>query len=425
MTAIDNVRKRLRGVPAFALAFSVTGVAAAAPCADLNPVNPIYGAGGSAVTATLAAIATALVSLPEEDRVTIFYNDPGACTGYNSFVAGASTNLTYKYWNSAGVQGTCEAPASATTFAHMGNTPLLCPGNQPLPAGFAKFVAPVQTINLITHEDSTEDSISAEALYHVYGFGPGASGRSVEPWLVPNGVFGRRTSSFVHQILAGAIGVPATGFKIPSASPNNFLDENIPTVVAVGNWGNTNGANQPLGYVSGSAAELGETDAAYSVKTLAYQHFDQTCAYLPDTSRTKRDRLNARTGQYYLWTPAWLYARVNGAGEVESEITKKFIGWFDGTIESPDGVDIQEIIIESGDIPLCAMQAIRPEGDLSPIQSYAPDQPCNGYYEFVKTGDTDYTACDSNDECAGFDDKTGTTEICSFGFCELTYGQSN
>lgn len=413
--------RRAAALQAFAVTSVVSGAALAEPC-PTNLPNPIYGAGGSAVTATLGAVATALAGLPDEERVTIFYWDPGACAGYHAFAdkdtgRGLATPPAYFwYWNADGEKIQCEPNGDEPlSFAHMGNTPLLCPANanpepgvEPLPDGFGKFVAPVQTVNFITHIDSEYDSISAEALYHIYGFGPGFTGRSVAPWTEPNAVFGRATNSFVHQLARLSFGVPATGFKIPEA---NFVSTNQQTIENVYNWGNSNDPNQALGYVSGSAADQGADDG--QIKTLALQDFDQTCAYLPDSSPTRKDKLNVRKGQYSLWTPAWFYAQVDGQGAIENPLVEKLIRWFDGSLPPPEGANVVEIVIASGDIPLCAMQAIRPDGDLSPIVSYAPEAPCNGYFEFVATGSTDHASCTETSEC-----NEAAGEVCRYGFCE-------
>ncbi len=58
----------------------IAPAALAAPCADLDLPNPVYGVGGSAVTATLKAVGTALANLDEP--ITVLYADPGACPGY-------------------------------------------------------------------------------------------------------------------------------------------------------------------------------------------------------------------------------------------------------------------------------------------------------------------------------------------------------
>lgn len=408
MTTRSHSHPRFISTSAFLVASSLASGVLAAPC-PTNLPNPIYGAGGSAVTNTLGAVARALASLPPDQAVTIFYNDPGACAGYAHFVAPEiSQPDSFWYWPADGDPVQCEPNGDEElSFAHMGNTPALCPGGEDLPAGFGRFVAPVQTINVITHAASSEDSITAEALYHIYGFGPGAAGRSVAPWIEPADVYGRRTNSFVHQIVANLTGVPSGSFKIPE---DNFLRTNDETVAAVFLKGQTN-ANRPLGYVSGSAADAGEGRG--EVKTLAYRDFDQTCAYLPHSSRDRKDNYNTRTGQYALWTPAWFYAKTTDDGKIANPLVANLIGWFDGTLEAPGDLDVVELVIQAGDVPLCAMQAIRPDGDLSPITSYAPENPCNGYYEFVKTGQTDYVSCSDSTDC-----NEAEGEQCRYGFCE-------
>jgi len=400
----------------------VSSTVNAAPCSQVQAERRIYGAGGSAVTPTLKNVATALAGLPEAERITIFYSDPGACAGYGYWRDPQATNeRTFKYWNAAGTESTCEAPETEITFAHMGNTPAFCPGDVPLPDDAARFVGPIQTINFITHYDSQQESISAEALYYIYGFGPGAAGKSVEPWTEPAAVFGRSTNSFVHQIVARSINVPGTAFKIPAGAgttsdPGNFLVTNGDTVKAVNAWGTTSDVEQPLGYVSGSNATAGEQ--AQQVKTLAYQHYEQECAFLPDSARGKFDKANVRSGNYWLWTPAWFYARVGADGQPTDENVAKLIHWFDGTLLAPDalqappdlelpegatfnqyGLGVQQIIVLSGDVPLCAQQAIRPDGDLNPVVSYAPETPCNGWYEYTATGSTEHEACTSGTDC--------------------------
>jgi hypothetical protein len=380
----------------------------AAPCSEQITGRAIYGSGGSAVTPTLKNVAVALLGLPEEERITVLFHDPGACTGYGILRTPEPTlEVAFKYWNAEGAEFTCEATQDVVQFAHMGNTPALCPGDVPLTADLGQFVGPVQTINLITHADSNQDRISAEALYHIFGFGPGATGRTVAPWSNPNSVFVRRPDSFVHQIIAESVRVPGANFQLPTA---NFLQRNGEIVNAVDAWGDSANPDEALAYVSGSNAVAGED--AGQIKSLAYQHFDQTCSYLPDSSRTRRDKLNVRSGQYWLWTPAWFYAPIDELGKPAHEDVARLIAWFDGTQAAPEGVDVQEIIIQSGDVPLCAMQAMRSVGDLSPILSYAPENPCNGWYEFTATGTTEYQTCDETSEC------TGDGEACRFGFCE-------
>lgn len=395
--------------------FSFTPQLLADPCAELGLEGTlIYGSGGSAVTPVLRAVAVALATLPEEERITILYADEGgACAGYGWWRDPAETDVNFKFWDENDVQTICQAPQTATQFAHMGNTPALCPGDVPLPSGTEKFVATVQTVNFITDVASLEESISAEAAYHIFGFGPGA--HNIAPWNAPLGFFGRQSSSFVAQLVGHIIGVPSTVFVIP---PENIRTQNGDVVSEVASWPTP---EESLGFVSGSNAQAGEYASPPTIKTLAYQHYDQDCAYLPDSSRTRPDRANVRSGQYFIWTPGWFYSEVGSDGEPVDEAVEKLIHWVDGSLAPPDGVPVQEIVIDAGDVPLCAMQAIRPQGDVSPIQSYAPSDPCNGWYEFTATGDTTYQACDTTADCDGAEQDTEGTEIgeqCRYGFCE-------
>ncbi len=395
--------------------FSFTPQLLADPCDELGLEGTlIYGSGGSAVTPVLRAIAVGLAKLPADERITILYADEGAaCGGYGWWRDPADTDVNFKFWDENNVQATCQAPQTVLQFAHMGNTPALCPGDVPIPSGAAKFVATVQTVNFIAHVSSLEESISAEAAYHIYGFGPGAY--DIAPWNEPLALFGRQTGAFVSQLVGHIINVPATNFVYQDGKTYNTNGE---VVTAVGTWPTP---EEALGFVSGSNAQAGEYASPPTIKTLAYQHYDQDCAYLPDSSRTRPDRANVRSGQYFIWTPGWFYSKVGSNGEPENDAVRKLIRWVDGSLDAPEGIPVQEIVIGAGDVPLCAMQATRPQGDLSAIQSYAPSNPCNGWYEFTATGNTTYQACDATADCDGAEQDTEGAEIgeqCRFGFCE-------
>jgi hypothetical protein len=293
-----------------------------------------------------------------------------------------------------------------------------------LAEGTTRLVAPVMTLDFITAYDSNQRSISREALYHILGFGAGVY--DIEPWNNNNAIFGRTLSSFVAQFASGAIGVPAASFKLVNDA-THLLAQNDQVVTAVDNWANP---EEALGFVSGSNATKGYN--SQKTRTLAYQHTDQTCAYLPDSEEGKPDRANVRNGQYYIWTPAWFYTQVDEHNVPVDENVAKLVSWFDGSLETPEGYlavfnrstadplddieidNIQETIVLAGDVPLCAMHAMRRQGDFSAIESYVPDEPCNGWYEDIAFGGDAYQTCDVSTQCDGYDDG----ERCRFGFCE-------
>ena len=411
----------------FGAATLVAGSALGAACPDLP--NAIYGSGGSAVTSTLGRVAVALRSLPEP--ITVFWHDPGACPGFKYVVesqggllATDSTGTSVKYWDANGTQQTCDAVNVPLDFSHMGNTADYCtefPNGTP--ANFGDFLAPVQTLNFITDKDSSQKSISAEALYYIFGLG--AEAADIAPWTNPGHLVFRQRGSFVHQLGADAIFGELTKVYYDHPSVSGRLGVEVQTngqsVSSVASAGNGN-PESPLGYVSGNAADT----ATAQVKTLAFRYFGQECAYWPSSSEAAKDKINVRQGLYALWTPGHFYAPTNSSGAIISnragadateraaiaERVQKFIGWFTGSLPAPTVTPpILERIIAAGDIPLCAMQVTR-DGTFGAVSSYAPDEPCGCYYEAIATGNSAVCdACSTDDDCTG-------TQKCRFNYCE-------
>jgi hypothetical protein len=340
-----------------------------------------------------------------DDPITILWADPGACIGYEAFVNGDIDAASVKYWDANDVQQTCEPGAVAPDFSHMGNTAEFCGEQFELPDGIGDFQGPVQTVNLITDIDSAETAISADALYRIFGIGPSQSG--IEPWVEDGFTVARSPSSFVHLFLAESIQVPPTAFKIEDPTANVLSTQNdiINRIVALG----ATNPDATVGYVSGSAADARRAD----VKTLAYQHFGQTCGYWPDSSEGALDRANVRSGQYHFWTPGHFFAEVDDQGEIVNPIVRDLVGWFDGSRTPPEGLDVTRVVIEAGDIPQCAMRVQR-EGVIGAISSYAPPEPCSCYFESIATRRVPAScdACTEDSECGGDNPK------CRFGFCE-------
>jgi hypothetical protein len=392
-------------------AFGLLAPAAlAAPCADLDLPNPVYGVGGSAVTATLKAVGTALANLDEP--ITILYADPGACGGYQQYLNNAITS-TFKYWDAAGQQLTCDPPLDGqpADFAHMGNDHDFCIGldlPDDYPEAYKATLAQVQTLNFIVDKDSSQKSISAEALYYIYGLGAEAGG--VEPWTDPTHIILRSTGSFVHQFAAASVfGDPArVFFDHPTAEGDGVAVETQQDGInALLEIGETD-PESPLFYVSSSAADANRAN----VRTLAYQHFGQSCGYWPDSSESALDKVNVRTGKYHFWTPGHFFVRVDDDGEYVNSVAGDLIGWFTGEAEPPEGVNVTQLVIKAGDVPLCAMNVQR-EGVTGAISSYAPPVPCNGFFEKTATGETEHAECTVDSDC-----EDDAQPKCHFGFCE-------
>jgi hypothetical protein len=373
--------------------------AAGAPCSDL--VNPIYGLGGSAAKPTIAKISQALSQLPAPNTATLVFQAPGACLGITGLIENTRLTGTASFWTASGVEQTCELPAAGQPidFANMANSHLLCAlAPNPLPADIGDFEGSVNTINLIVPVASSQTTISAEAAYFLFGFG--AQGQAA-PWTVESEIAIRDSNSAVQQLLGEAIRVPAAKF----AFGVNALNQNG----SIARVANSPQPEAAIGFVSGQAADT----ARATVKTLAYQHYGQTCGYLPDSTSTALDKRNVREGRYFIWSPQHWYAKKSPrTGEVTSPGARRLMGYLTGTIELPAGFDLLRIQIEAGEIPRCAMKVWR-EGDLGRIRRETPTKSCSGFYESL-TGGTTATQCPN-----GPSDCSSDRPACNFGYCEV------
>ncbi|HWZ88837.1 MAG TPA: hypothetical protein VNW92_08300 [Polyangiaceae bacterium] len=429
------------GRAAIATAFGLAGLAHAAAaravtCADVIAQNSlthvIYGSGGSAITATLAKVAYTLSQA--SPPIIVFYADPGAQTGFEQFRDGKAGTAAapFKYWITADAL-TAAAPPTCTAvdtiagqvvdFGTTGGSLSLF--GDTLPAGVAQFTGPAQGVNIIVPKDSTETSISTEALFFVYGFGDASqyTGASAPvPWTDPAYIIQRKSTSFVQQFIRGTIqtlGGTAANFPATFAGTQTAVhaadgkDSNQGTVDSVVYAASQGKAQNGIGFTSGPTADKNRA----TVHTLAYQHTGQNAGYWPDSTPDAFDKINIRTGQYDLWDVNLFFTKVTGSNvgatldQISNADVKNFIGYFSGALAPPADADVNRAIVETGSIPLCAMHVQR-DGDFGALSCYAPAVPCGCYFESITTKTATCAACTSDDQCSAGAPK------CHFGFCE-------
>jgi len=334
----------------------------------------------------LIALEGAKAAVP----LTIFYADIGGeCPGLEYFVNGSATT-SYKYWSASGVEATCDAPEVVPDFAIAHEE--LCPEVEL--DGIVSQPLFVTSQAIITHKDSTQTSISREALYFILGFGAEEGG--VEPWTDPTAIFIRQENNFASRFLGTAIGVPSEAFQGNSNSSQ--------VISAIGALAAS--ADSTLSYVSTPAADAGGA----TVKTLAYQHTGQSCGYWRDSKSNTLDKANVRSGLYALWTQG----RIHYRAEDDNPLVAELIAGVTGTGPGFEGVDTLQKTIESGDIPLCAMRVQR-EGVFGALSSFAPETPCDCLFEVIATNKLP-AYCE---ECSGDDDCSDRERpACNFGYCE-------
>jgi hypothetical protein len=428
---------RIGSPPAAYALLAVIGVLACAGqasaqqlCSELSG-NIVYGVGGSAQTPLIGQIASRLREPANgADQLTIVYAQPGACFAMIAFDPDASpaeraitatpTGTAALYWDQGNAAAkTCTLDAGQLAdFSTMQQYPELCPGVEGLYDGLGDFVGPVGTVNVIVPNASSQNSISSEAIYFLFKFGEEAG---VEPWTNDDYITRRtRTSAVQLQLLKAAGLLEQSGGDINfgwdaatnGASVQTVADAGLHTAQRGFEAVTVPNAEATIGFVSGENAE----NARGQVRTLAYQHFGQECAYWPDSSSTAFDKLNVRTGRYFLWGALHFYAPVSGDASALADIgnagVRRLVGYFTGQTAPPTGLPLLDIYIDNYNVPQCAMQVSRDE-DLGPISSYQPEEPCGCYYDFRATGRTSCESCEESSDCPSSD------PVCRFGYCEV------
>lgn len=362
----------------------------------LDKVNPIIGSGGSASKPLFARIGPILQTLPEP--LTLIYQSPGACFGITQYVDGTPLTGTATYWDADGTEQTCDLPLIGVDadFGMLGVQGTLCEGVEEIPAGIGDFPGPITGWNLIVPTASSQTTISAAAVYFIYGFG--AALGMVSPWTLDTELYSRNATSAALIAIARGAGIPPTQFKGIDVMSNGAMVSSVAM---------SQNPEAAIGFVSSEVADANRD----TVRTLAFQAYDQTCGYWPDSTSTAFDKRNVRDGHYYLWSPYHFYVPVDGNGEIIDPETATFIGWFTGDEPLPPDLNLLDEIIANGNIPQCAMQVWRDE-EIGPLYSFAAEEPCGCYYEFRATGESTCDACVVSEDCSAAD------AVCRNGFCE-------
>lgn len=382
-----------------ALALAAEGEAQAINCVDLP--NPLFGTGGSASKPTIGKIGNALAGRTDAAQMTIIYKTVNGCQGIYSLLNNEKLLGTASYWDGDGVEKTCDLPSGGqdVDFVNQAVSHKLCPlAADPLPANIADYAGAVNTINIFVPVASSQTSISAAAAYFVFGFG--AAGQAA-PWTVENEISRRDPNAAVQQLLGAVIGVPSNKFVYGVDSGGN--SQSVTRVA---------GSTTPeaaIGFSSGQNADP-KRDL---VRTLAYQHYGQSCGYLPDSTATSFDKRNVREGRYFIWAPQhWWVKKDPSSGAITNANAAKLIGYVTDTLALPTGFDLLKIQAQGYEVPRCAMKVWR-EGDVGKISKQTPTKACHGYFESL-TGGTTAKACP-----AGPSDCPSSAPACNYGYCEV------
>jgi ABC-type phosphate transport system substrate-binding protein len=394
------------------LAAGIAVAASATPahavnCTDPSLPNPVFITGSSAVQNLLAPLGAALAG-----TTTIVYASPGSCQGvdamFNGTPLGTGTALTWSGTTAAPVANTCTLNNEAADIGVSDVYYSSCRNFTfpSIPAGIGEFFGPHQVMNFVVPAASSQTLISAQAAYFIYGF-KGSGG--VTPWANADNmnslIFQRGDSSGTQAMIAVAINVSADKWigTTTTGGSNGMLAAVAAALPA----------DAAIGVLASDVADVSRS----KVTQLAYQHYDQDCAWLPDSSSTAIDKKNVRDGHYPLWGPIHFYTKVDTNKMPTNTLAANLIGYFDGSVAPPTGPfpdgfqDFLKLEIGGHVVPQCAMKVQR-STEIGPMSSYAPPIPCGCFFDSL-TATTSCAACTADTQCT----TAGATK-CRYGYCE-------
>jgi len=267
-------------------------------------------------------------------------------------------------------------------------------------------LGPILPIIFVVPKLSTQKAISSEAAKQVFGGGgslANGGGGSVAPWVDPKFLFIRGQGTATLRLVANEIGLPFNQFWGTDQGSATTMANNL------GNIGTYDEANKALGIIGTDFYD--QVDNRNRLKALGFQAAGQSCAYLPDSSLTSRDKINVRDGHYPLWGRIHLFtARSNGAPT--SQVAAEFLLLF--TSPALDS-EILAAFITAGWVPPCAMKVSR-DTDLGDFTYYDPPPVACGCAFEAQVGvdplRQECTKCTLSSDCPQ------NRPFCNYGYCE-------
>jgi hypothetical protein len=365
-------------------------------CAELSP-RPVYLYGSSALNLGLRTLAQAI-----SQEATLVYQSDTSCNGLDSILTGL-TRLkgTAQYWPPNQDQALpCDIDGEQLADIGLCDlSPQSCVENFSGNGNLVDDIGPAQVFMFTVPKGSMQKSISAEAAFTVFGYDDGG----VEPWTDPASLVRRGPTSGNQLTLAASLNLPVPNWR---GVIKQRSSEMKPALLALPD------PDKALGITSADVAD--EADSRANLRTLAYQHFGQSCAFTPDSSSGSSDKRNVRDGHYELWAPFHFYTRGQG-GRTQDVFVAEIVSYLTGAKALPNrNTDFVTTLKQAGLVPLCAMRVTRArEG--ARIEPYQPSPSCSCYYESSPPGGSipdSCKACETSAECGS------DAPNCNFGFCE-------
>jgi hypothetical protein len=365
-------------------------------CSTLLP-RPVYLYGSTALAIGLRTLAQSIAG-----TATLVYQSDSSCLGLDAINTG-TTRLkgSAQYWPVGQAQpalcdieneqpadvGLCDVSPESCIDGFSGSDNLV---NDTGAAQVFMFTVP---------NGSSQKAISAEAAYAVFGFDDGG----VLPWVDPQSLMRRGPGSGNQLTIASSLGLaPAYWRGVIKAKSSEVK----PALLALSD------PEKGLGITSADVAD--EMDSRANLRTLAYQHYGQNCAFTPDSTSGSSDKRNVRDGHYELWAPLHFYTRGSG-GHTQDRFIGEIVSFLTGAKPLPNrNTDLITTLKQAGLIPTCAMHVTRAK-EGARIVPFQPSPSCSCYYDASPPGGVvpaDCKPCTTSAECPD------SAQNCSFGYCE-------
>lgn len=270
-----------------------------------------------------------------------------------------------------------------------------CTANPP-PADIGVFPGPIAGYGFIVPKASSQQSLTAQQGYFVFGFGN--TGQAT-PWVDEHYIFTRTATKSTALTLTAALGIsPVTKLR---GTPFNGSTEVLNSVAQSTN------PEKTIGLMGTEIYDVNRD----KVTELAFQGYGQRYAYLPDSSKTSFDKKNLRDGHYTPWASTSYLMAVDSGTKLPTNKTAQL--FFDLVVGNKALADVDGLatVIAKGQVPACAMNVTRDPVDGAPLKGFSPPAPCGCFFDAkVPGGKSSCTACVDNTPCGAGQ--------CRHNFCE-------
>jgi hypothetical protein len=366
------------------------------------------------MTGSNAVVPLLRQAAPKLTDVTIIYQAQSSCVGFEKIAYNERIEGEARYYETPAAGddtdtgeraclldeegnfvdiGTCDVFAATCTTSVLGNN-------------FLDYGSgPIQAFTLVVPQKSSQEVISREAAYLVYGFGAASD---VAPWTDIDRIYQRDNRSGTKRMIAGAIDVPYDLWKGTELANTAAMKAAIKSANDEGQAA----ADATIGILD----VINDNDAKAYLKILAYQAREQRCGFFPDAEGGGEDKKNVRDGHYNIWGPLHFFVKASN-GSATSDTATSVVNYLTGLKPLPGEEKFAYTIVSTQAkgslIPRCAMRVDR-TSELGPLAPYSAPFPCGCYFEQEATGEPP-AGCKA---CAQQGDCSAEGEVCSFGFCE-------